>query len=266
MEVPILTSDLGARIVQAENAVTLSRLRSVQKLAGNPLGAESREFGHVLATLMRNHPERWWNRVGGIAASDENLLDEILAWYREFRIQPSFDIVPPQSSEDLLRALAARGFFQSGFRDVLYGVPDTNQPAPAEGIAVQQQSDLRIFCDIAFENGFIPKGDKRFWSEVTRAQLADSQCYLALVDGAPAAHAVMSIQDGVASLGFGATLEKYRGRGCQSALLRTRIADAARARCDLVVVQANPGSASQRNVERAGLRVAYTKAIWTARG
>jgi GNAT superfamily N-acetyltransferase len=54
----------------------------------------------------------------------------------------------------------------------------------------------------------------------------------------------------------------YRGRGCQAALLRRRIDDAAAAGCELVASQLPFGSGAQRNVERAGLRVACTKAIW----
>lgn len=264
MQVPILSSEIIERIVKVENAQTLSRVVGVQKVAENALGAQAREFGHVLATAMTRHPEPWWNRVGGFAAGDENLLDAILDWYAGFEIHPSFDLVATQTSPELLRALAARAFYQSSFRTVLYGVPDIDQPAPARGITVLEQTDLQVFCEVAWENRFIPHGDRELWLEVTRTQFAESRCYVASIDGVPAAQSAMYLSDGVASFGFGATLEKYRGRGCQSALLAARLGDAARAGCDLVTVQANPGSASQRNVERAGLRVAYTKAIWTA--
>jgi hypothetical protein len=53
-----------------------------------------------------------------------------------------------------------------------------------------------------------------------------------------------------------------RGRGCQSALLSRRIADAAAAGCDSVASLAEFGSGSHRNLERAGLRVAFTQAVW----
>jgi hypothetical protein len=41
------------------------------------------------------------------------------------------------------------------------------------------------------------------------------------------------------------------------------VADAAAAGCELVVTQTDPGSTSQRNMERAGFRTAYTRTIWT---
>ncbi len=261
MSVPILTPDLVARIVKAENNVSLSRLKCIEKMDGNPMGAAAREFGHVLATMMPKFPERWWDRVSGMAAGDEALIDEILEWYRAVGIACTFDIVPHQSSTELLRALAERGFFQSGFRTTLYGVPKSNQ-STAVGVVVQEQRDLKLFLDLAVRTRFIGR-DEEIWKEYTRVQFSESQCYVAFIDGEPAAHAVMMVGERTATFGFGATLEKYRGRGCQAALLSTRLADAAKAGCDLVIVQANPGSVSQRNIERAGMRVAYTRASWS---
>lgn len=261
MTVPVLTPDLVARIVWVKNSVTLSRIGRIAKIEGNPLGAAAREFGHVLATMMPKFPERWWDRVGGIAAGDEGLIDEILAWYRGAGLSCAFEIVPHQSNDELLKALAARGYYQSGFRTKLYGVPESNQSSTAS-IVVREQDEPKLFLDVAVGTGFV-RGDQDFWKEYTRAQFSESRRYVAFVDGEPAAHAVMQVAEGTAMLSFGATLEKYRGRGCQAALLSARLADAAKAGCDLAIVQANPGSVSQRNIERAGMRVAFTRASWS---
>jgi len=42
-------------------------------------------------------------------------------------------------------------------------------------------------------------------------------------------------------------------------VLHARLAAATTAGCDLATVQTTPGSGSQRNVERMGFRLAYTK-------
>ena len=55
------------------------------------------------------------------------------------------------------------------------------------------------------------------------------------------------------------TAAEFRGRGLQTALLRARLAAAAEAGCEFAVVITNGGSASQRNCERLGFRVAYSK-------
>ena len=49
----------------------------------------------------------------------------------------------------------------------------------------------------------------------------------------------------------------------QSALIALRLHEAAKAGCEYAVVSTNPGSGSQRNMERRGFRVAYTKLVMT---
>ena len=65
-----------------------------------------------------------------------------------------------------------------------------------------------------------------------------------------------------AYLAAASTLAEARGRGAQLALISRRAELAAELGCDLVVGHAAFGSSSQRNLERAGLQMAYTKALW----
>lgn len=83
--------------------------------------------------------------------------------------------------------------------------------------------------------------------------------FLAEVDGVPAGGGMMSIHRGVASFGGAGTLPEFRNRGVQTALLLARIALAAESGCELAMVASSPGSGSQRNVERLGFRVVYTR-------
>ncbi len=83
--------------------------------------------------------------------------------------------------------------------------------------------------------------------------------FVAEIDGIPAGGGMMSMHRGVASFGGTGTLPEFRNRGVQRALLLGRIAHAAESGCDLAMVATNPGSGSQRNVERIGFRVAYTR-------
>lgn len=83
--------------------------------------------------------------------------------------------------------------------------------------------------------------------------------YIATVDGEPAGGATLFIHDDVAGLMGAATLGRYRRRGVQLALLQVRVDYARRHGCDLAYTITAPGSGSQRNVERAGFRVAYTR-------
>jgi GNAT superfamily N-acetyltransferase len=85
-------------------------------------------------------------------------------------------------------------------------------------------------------------------------------CFLAFVDGEMAAGACVSAEEKLAEFYGAATLSRYRGRGAQSALIAARLAWALAQGCDLATTTTQPGSASQRNYERAGFRVVYSRA------
>jgi GNAT superfamily N-acetyltransferase len=94
------------------------------------------------------------------------------------------------------------------------------------------------------------------------ARAAGTVAFLAEQDGEPISAAAMAIHDGTALLAGAATIPAFRGRGAQAALLKTRLQHAATVGCDLAMMVAEPGSASQRNAERQGFRIAYTRMKW----
>ncbi len=89
-----------------------------------------------------------------------------------------------------------------------------------------------------------------------------SPCFLAEIDGEPGAAGALSIHEGVALFGGAATVPELRRRGLQSALLQERMNCAFEHGCDLAMIVAQAGSNSQRNAERKGFRVAYTRIKW----
>ena len=70
------------------------------------------------------------------------------------------------------------------------------------------------------------------------------------------------MSDGVAFLAGASTIPEGRRHGAQLALLHQRLRDGADAGCDIAMMGALPGSASQRNAERHGFRIAYTRVKW----
>jgi GNAT superfamily N-acetyltransferase len=89
-----------------------------------------------------------------------------------------------------------------------------------------------------------------------------SLCFLAEVDGQPGAAGVLSIHEGVALFGGSSTVPKLRRRGLQAALLAHRMRYAFEHGCDLAMMVAEVGSNSQRNAERKGFQIAYTRTKW----
>jgi GNAT superfamily N-acetyltransferase len=90
-------------------------------------------------------------------------------------------------------------------------------------------------------------------------------CFLAEWNGEPIGAAALNIHDGVAVLAGASTDPAFRGRGAQAALLDARLRHAVAVGCDIGMMGALPGSASQRNGERQGYRIAYTRIKWQQR-
>ena len=86
--------------------------------------------------------------------------------------------------------------------------------------------------------------------------------WLAELDGQAIATGAASIVDGVVLLAGASTIPEARHQGAQQALLEARLRAGAEAGCDLAMMGAAPGSSSQRNAERHGFRIAYTRIKW----
>ncbi len=84
-------------------------------------------------------------------------------------------------------------------------------------------------------------------------------------EGAPIAAAALAIYEGVALLAGASTIPARRRLGAQNVVLGARLVEARRRGCDLAMMVAPPGSASQRNAERRGFRVAYPRTKWMRR-
>jgi GNAT superfamily N-acetyltransferase len=95
---------------------------------------------------------------------------------------------------------------------------------------------------------------------------AGAACFLGEIDGVAGAAAALSVHDGVALFAGAATVPAMRRQGLQSALLEERMRYAHEQGCDLAAMVAEAGSESQRNAERQGFRIAYTRTKWRLGG
>jgi GNAT superfamily N-acetyltransferase len=90
-------------------------------------------------------------------------------------------------------------------------------------------------------------------------------CFLGEIDGNPGAAGALSLHDGVALFAGSSTVPELRRRGLQGALLEARMRYAFEHGCDLAMMVAEAASNSQRNAERKGFRIAYTRTKWRLR-
>ncbi len=104
--------------------------------------------------------------------------------------------------------------------------------------------------------------DYMLQSTAISSTLRQSPRFLAKLDGQPGATGALFIHDGVALFAGAATIPQMRRRGLQAALLQERMRYAFEHGCDLAMMGAEAGGESQRNAERKGFRIAYTRMKW----
>lgn len=227
-------------------------------LRGIP-GVRIERFGAAWAPVNPDEPELdFQNRLIGLYPEDAGHVDAILAYYRKAAVRPWFELPPADDFERLSGPLVAAGARPIGFHTVLYGEPQRYEAdARVREIGADE---AEVFADVLLRGHGVPEDVPR--SHVARwAENPTSRLYLAEVDGVPAAAGALVLGE-VANLANASTLPEFRGRGLQSALIRARMNAAAAAGAELVCSGAAWASQSQRNLERAGLRIAYTKTTW----
>lgn len=140
------------------------------------------------------------------------------------------------------------------------------EPAPGEiRVRVVSPEEAELWADVS-ARGWGHSSPEivefvRGYGEIS-AMRENSPCFLAEVDGQAGAAGALSICGGVALFAGAATVPEMRRRGLQGALLRERMRWAFEHGCELAMMVAEAGSESQRNAERKGFRIAYTRTKW----
>ncbi len=248
---------------------SFSRLDGMRQATGNPLQIEIKQFGKAVAFAIQAWPDFWYgNKVLGIAPSSEAYLDEIIDFFASCNLGFRFEIMPGELNSALASRLHQLGFCQMSFNTAMYGLPSLDQGSwPNQQVKVRQvyPDETNRFLDLYQEGFELPplNGQERevVLSWLERAKQSVSLC-MAFVNNTVVGVGILYIKDGIGLLADAATLPDYRRQGCHAAMLQHRIAYAAENHCELLTSFVEFGSASHRNLERAGLRVAYTKAMW----
>lgn len=192
-------------------------------------------------------------------------LDRVEQFYRGHGAPTQVDLCPMHRLE-VFELFKERGYAIAELNNVLYRRLDAGEkfPPAAPGCEVRRSpiEEAHVTGEIV-ENAFFPDGaPEAFRGLITPLyQMKQALAYAASVEGklvACGAGLVIPEHKVFALCGAG-TLAEFRGRGLQTALLRARMAAAVEARCEYAVVVTQGGTTSQRNAERLGFRVAYSK-------
>ena len=209
------------------------------------------------------------NQIVGMGLDGEVTADDLGRVEHFFRSRgvASTVVVSPLADESLRILLGERGYRIAEFNSVLIRRTSDQEPfAPPDDIVVERLTPQTVRPWMrAIAQGFsqdIVVAEEVFGGI---AALPGSLAFLARIEdkvvGGGGGRVIPEAR--IAALFGAATLPEFRRRGVQSALIARRLHEAALAGCEYAVVSTNPGSGSQRNMERRGFRLAYTKVVMT---
>jgi hypothetical protein len=208
--------------------------------------------------------------LGMAGPVEDSTLDTLEAFFRE-RGATVLHEVSPLADPSLLGLFHRRGYRPVEFTSVLYrrlsgeddgGTDDPGTPLRARRI---EPHEADRWAAVAAEGwaGEAPElGEFMHAMGRITARARGSHAFLAELEGEPLAAGALGVNGGVALLAGASTIPGGRRRGAQRALLRARLRFAVEQGCDLAMMGALPGSGSQRNAERQGFRIAYTRVKW----
>ncbi|WP_257306482.1 GNAT family N-acetyltransferase [Geothrix campi] len=242
--------DLTSLARRLERAQALQNERFNQAAGGRslPVGggfAHFRGEGHPLNQAL--------GLIDPMAEPDLEVIEAFLG-------APTVLELSPGADPSLWPLLALRGYrlhqFQQLWVRPLLQVEPTLEPSIRLAGPGEASLYNRIICA-----GFLERDD---WSELeppfeVSLEVVDAWGFLAFVNGEPAGGGMLGIVDGVALLSGDGVLPRYRGRGLQKTLIRSRLAFARERGCDLACAGTAPGTASQGSYEACGFHVAYPK-------
>ena len=176
--------------------------------------------------------------------------------------------VGPLSDPSLAAELARRGYQIERFHQVWWRSPAPAPPPRGVEVRLARPGEERAWIDLFAEAHYGGPAQSAAQAEaflaVTRAE--GNACFFALEGGVPAGVAIASATGGIALLSGAGVPAPFRGRGLQLALVEARLAWAAERGCDVAASATEPGTASQRTLERAGFGCAYPKVVMVRAG
>lgn len=204
-------------------------------------------------------------------------LEDLENFFKE-RGSATFHEVSPMADQGLMAVLSDRGYRPIELTSVMCrSISDLglgNLDFDADGITVPNsliktraidEAEIDVWSD-TIAAGWSSEGEEladfiRAFGNIA-AKASGSNPFLAELDGRPIAAGGLQIYDDVCILAGASTIPDARRRGAQNALLAARLRFADEKGCRFAMMCALPGSQSQKNAQKNGFQIAYTRTKW----
>ena len=205
--------------------------------------------------------------LGIVEPVTTDTLDQIETFFLQ-RGSDVFHEVSPLADPTTFALLNERGYKPIEFTSVMFRPISRDVVLPAAQnskvkVHVTTDSEKEVWSETAFQgwSEFVELTD--FLRQMGKVHACSkSPSFLAELNDEPIATGMLTIHEGVALLAGASTIPTARRQGAQLSLLEYRLRYGAEQGCDIAMMAALPGSASQRNAERHGFRIAYTRIKW----
>lgn len=259
----IVTDELARRLEYAEAVDAAGCVDAACRLEADCDAASSAAAGGYLTFCGVESPLTHAIGVGMHGPLTTADVDQIEQFFRTRKAPVTIDVCP-HADPSLYDILCQRGYRITEFHNVLVRSLPAELAHSSEPILVRpaHPDELDLYA-VTVVRGFFGR-DEMTEEEVRLGRLLFRMpCttgFLAILgDGEPVGAGGLSIRNGMANFFGDATLRSARGHGAHTALIRERLRAASNAGCDLAMAGTQPGSISQRNYQRLGFEVAYTK-------
>jgi hypothetical protein len=196
-------------------------------------------------------------------------LDKLESFFKQHDA-PVFHEVSPLADANLIGLLNERGYQPCELTSVMFQEIDgemiENVPKnPAVKTRIIETGEEKLWAQTSAKGWATEmEGMEDFMFQFGQisAQVNGGFPFLAELDDKPISAGMLFIYDDAAILAGTSTVPEGRRNGAQNALLDARLKFAAEKGCKIAIMGASPGSQSQKNAEKNGFRIAYTRTKW----
>lgn len=250
------------RLERAEAVVGVSFVASRQRL-DPAFGASWQDFGGTYAIFDGvDSPFTQTFGLGLFSAVSAEALEPLEGFFRQ-RGAAVAQEVSPLAGVETSALLAERGYRPIEHTTVLAQALDHEvkvSSSPGCTVRVCQPTDFPSWVEASVAGW---GADPAVRSIAHWASLNPSLTHFVVERaGEMIATGSMGVHEGIALLVGASTVPAGRNLGAQGMLLAARLIEARRRGCELAMMGAAPGSGSQRNAERSGFHVAYSRTKW----
>lgn len=229
------------------------------------------EWINVAGTYaMFDGPESPCTQTFGLGLFDDVTGDHLdqLEMFFMARGAPVFHEVSPLTDPSLMQTLNERGYrpielTSVMFRELELGVPPPGETEINTRIVTEDEADLWARTSAAgWSTEMEGLADFMLGFGRISARCQGAYPFLAELDGNAISTGMLFIYDHVCVLAGASTVAEARNQGAQNALLSARLKFAVERECKLAIMGAAPGSQSQKNAQKNGFNIAYTRTKW----